>query len=177
MFVVLVKDYLMKTIFLIAFCFLSLNSSAQQAFKYGAADENICQFNGTLLSEYMDIDIEGNYTDSVKLYYSIEADSLVLYTVNNIKGLLYYNIYRKAIAVKDITLSRQDAELQKDGSREIFLYFFKITSAQDGMMRGTNYVEGTIEHYKGSFLYFAFSQKNKAFGEQTLALFKELFSK
>jgi hypothetical protein len=167
----------MRKLLFIVCAFISIQSFAQHRFQYGVKAENVLSFNGTLLSEYLDIDINGNYSDSVKLFYNIEVDSLVLYTVNNIKGVPGYQVYRKAIAVKDITLTRQDTELQKEGRHDLFLYFFKITSKEDGMMRGTNYSNDTIEYYTGTFLYFAFSKENKAFGEKTLELFKELFGK
>jgi hypothetical protein len=166
----------MKKIIFLVFCFVSINGFAQQSFKYGDKANSIYTFSGTLLSAYTDIDVDGGYTDTVKIYYNIEADSLVLYTVNTIKGLPAYTIYRKALAVKDITLDNA-TQLEKDSDRELFLYCFKIVSKEDDLMKGTTYSYDRIEQYTGNYLYFAFSKENKAFGEKTLELFKELFGK
>jgi hypothetical protein len=164
-----------RNLFFIILLLLSNTTKAQQLVKYG--ETNAYSFNGTLLSVYNTIDEEYNYTDTVKLYYSIEADSLVMYTVTQPKNIAYAYIYRKALAVKDINIDKNNFKLVYSAEQGKALYSFKINAASNNLMKGTSYSHDKIEYYSGEYLYFAFCKQNKKLAESTKQLFEELFAK
>jgi hypothetical protein len=162
----------MRAIILLLIFAFNINLNCQNLIKYGMKAASSLNISATLLNEYKTGVIGDQQKSTTRQYYEIKGDSIILYTISTVHGVNYFEIYKEALAVKDIKVPIADIEKNKDSD----IISFTLGSKIDDLVKGTNYYNDKVEVYSSTQMQFGFSSKDMALAEGMHAVLKEVLS-